>query len=367
MKKAVAFLVCLLFPCLMGSALSQTLSVTGKVTKIEKFGHARLDITFEDFLEAGFAFGDLVTVKTGSFEEDMPFFNGYYAESGESMIRGYPGQKNIALCINYGNFADTAGVSVGDAVTLALKEKAGALAVQQAFNLVYTNDRADYDSDEIFANFRSVRAGRIGEGKLYRSASPVNHAYGRNIIANRLIREAGIRSVMNMADTDEGILKYPTYEDFDSAYYMDLVRNGHVIALGMPIDFSSDAFAKGMVRGLTFLAGQEPPYLVHCTESKDRAGLCLMLLEALMGASEEEITEDYLASYINYYHLDPDRDAPLLEVIAEKNVLRMLRTLAGTGENGDLADADLSRAAENYLLSHGMEEKAMRTLMEKLQ
>ncbi|MBO4367321.1 MAG: tyrosine-protein phosphatase [Clostridia bacterium] len=366
MKKLVSLFLCFALLSLAVSVCAESTAVTGKVTEIEKYGHARLDITIDDFNAAGFALGDIVTVKTGSFEGEMPYFDGYYVDNGEYMVRAYPGHENIAVCINYGSFADTAGIAVGDEVTIELKEKGGTLAFQQINALTYTDLRADYESDEIFANFRSVKVGDIGEGKLYRSASPVNDEHSRSATANRLIEEAGIRAVMNMADTDEEVLQHASREGFDSAYYMDLYRSGHVIALGMPILFTTGAFAESIVKGLTFLSGEETPFLVHCTEGKDRAGFGSMILEALMGASEEEIVSDYLASYINYYHLDPAEDAEKLEMIAEKNVREMLRAVAGLEKGASLKGVDLAAAAESYLTAHGMEPAAIEALKDKL-
>ena len=89
-------------------------SVTGKVLEIEKYGHALLDITIEDFNAAGFDLGDIIMVTAGNYTGDMPYFNGYYVDRDEYMVRAYPGQTYIAVCINYGRFADTAGVDVGD-------------------------------------------------------------------------------------------------------------------------------------------------------------------------------------------------------------------------------------------------------------
>ena len=134
-------------------------SVTGKVLEIEKYGHAQLDITIEDFNAAGFDLGDIITVTAGNYTGNMPYFNGYYVDRDEYMVRAYPGQTYIAVCINYGRFADTAGVDVGAPVTLTLKEKAGAIDLQEINNLVYRNDRAAFPSDEVFANFRPVTVG----------------------------------------------------------------------------------------------------------------------------------------------------------------------------------------------------------------
>ena len=367
MKKLISLLACCFLLSMPLFVSAENVSVTGKVADIEKYGHAKLDITIEVFNAAGFELGDIVTVKAGSYEGDMPYFDGYYADSGDYMVRAYPGHENIAVCINYGKFAETAGVGIGDEVTITLKEKAGELATQQLHSMVYTDDRADYDSDEIFANFRPILAGGIGEGKLYRSASPVNNKRGRSAIASKLAEQAGVNAVMNMADTDEDLAAYADQEGFESIYYMDLVRNGHVIALGMRINFTSDEFAESIVKGLTFLSGQEPPFLVHCNEGKDRAGFGSMILEALMGASEEEIVADYMTSYTNYYHLDPVADAEKTDMIAEKNVREMLRAVAGLEKGASLADVNLADAAENYLTAHGMEADAIETLKEKLQ
>ena len=132
------------------------ITVTGKVTEIQKHGHVELDITIEDFVLSGFDLGDIIAVKAGTFEGDLPYLSGYYTDRGEGLVRAYPWKDCIALCINYGSFAEMASLSVGDPVSLSLKEKAGALALQEASNLVYSLDRADYASDEIFANFRPI-------------------------------------------------------------------------------------------------------------------------------------------------------------------------------------------------------------------
>ena len=155
--------------------------VTARIAEIEHFGHALLDLTVGEFLNAGFSLGDLVTVSAGSFQADMPFLNGYYVESGEYMVRAFPGDTHIAVCLNYGRFDEAAEIAPGDSVTIRMREKAGALALQESSGLVASRSRADYASDEEFANFRAIVPGR-----LYRSASPL-----QNPAADSLIRAEG--------------------------------------------------------------------------------------------------------------------------------------------------------------------------------
>lgn len=349
-----------------GSFAEGNPSVTGRVMEIEKYGHALLDVSIADFHAAGFALGDVVTVRAGSYTGDMPYFDGYYVDHGGFMVRAYPGHENIAVCINYGKFAETAGIGIGDEVSIALKEKGGELAAQEISSLVYTNERADYESDEVFANFRMITAGGIAEGRLYRSASPIDNEYCRAAVSNRMAEAAGVCSVMNMASTREEIEQFALEEGFASQYYKNLYDAGHVIALSMPINFTSDEFAQGIVEGFTFLAGHEPPYLVHCTEGKDRAGFASMLLEALMGASADEMTADYMLSYRNYYGVTAQSDPVKYDMIIDKNITEMLSFLAGVKKGAPLDDVDFAAAAENYLTAHGMDKEMVDLLKERL-
>ena len=362
MKKLISLLLALsllaLLPCL--AAAEEPVSVTGQVTAVEKYGHALLDVSIEDFLAAGFSLGDVVTVTAGTYEGDMPFFNGYYVENGGYMVRAYPGHEFIAVCINYGKFAETAGIDVGDPVTITLKTPGGALTVQEINSLTYTNDPADYASDEVFANWRAITLGAIGEGRLYRSCSPVDNQYNRAAVANALAEAAGIRTVLNLADTAEELQAHTEEEGFASDYYMSL----DILPLGMPINFTSEEFGNYIAQGLTFMASGEAPYLVHCTEGKDRAGFTAMVLEALMGATLEEIEADYMLSYVNYYHIDPEADAEKYVMLMEKNIVPMVQALAGEG--ADLAAVDLAAAAESYLLAHGMTAEATKPQVAKI-
>lgn len=350
MKKTAALVLALLLILVLVPAWAE--GVTGKVVEIEKYGHAVLDITIEDFAKAGFDLGDVVTVTAGTFTGDMPYLNGYYVDKDEYMLRAFPGHTRIALCVNYGKFAEAAGVGVGDTVTLTMKEKAGALALQEISNLVFSDDRANYPSNEAYANFRA-----LAEGRLYRSVSPVDTNTSRAACADQFSRAVGIQAVMNVAFTEAEVAAFFEAEDFASPYYRELFEAGRVIVLGMPVSFSSDEFAEGLVKGFTFLAEHEGPYLVHCVDGKDRTGFAALVLEALMGWNEEAIIADYMRSYVNLYGVQPGTEK--YQMIAEKNAVEMLRGLAREGMS-------LQAAAEAYLTDHGMAEEALKALEEKL-
>lgn len=95
MKKIKYILVSLTTICIIAFSLSACSSeseaereepVTGSVIEIEDFGHAQLDITIEEFTDAGYELGDVVTVTFEDHEADMPYFDGYYSDSGEHFL-----------------------------------------------------------------------------------------------------------------------------------------------------------------------------------------------------------------------------------------------------------------------------------------
>ncbi|MFZ5859263.1 MAG: tyrosine-protein phosphatase, partial [Spirochaetota bacterium] len=278
----------------------------------------------------------------------------------DPLVRAYPGQTNIAVCINYGKLNVVAQVDVGSKFTIMLSRPGAYLTQYEIRRLVRSNKREDYTSDEVFANFRNIALGGIAKGVLYRSSSPIDNQLGRAAFADRLIKEAGVRTVVNLSDSADNMKNYLAAKDFVSPYYAALAGSNQVIFLNMNLAFASDEFRANVIKGLVFMAEHNGPYLVHCTEGKDRTGFFAALVEALMGASKDEIVEDYMQSYINYYGVKKGTDQYTL---ISQDVLGMLKVIAGTN---DLDKADLAADAKSYLLQGGMKAEQIEALKAKL-
>lgn len=333
---------------LSSDSIYKNTKIAATVTEIEKYGHASTDVLIEDFYKAGFKTGDMVTaIFNNGFVIEAPFLDGYYVDNGNPLVRAYPGHTNIAVCINYGKLNQVADVEVGDKVTIMLTGPEEYKLQYEIRKLERTNNRDDYSSDEVFANFRNITIGNLAKGILYRSSSPVNNELGRASFADNLIKTAKINTVVNLADSKENIESYIAAQDFASPYYAQLYKNNKVLPLNMGLAFASEEFKASIIKGLVFMSENQGPYLFHCTEGKDRAGYFASLVEALMGASKDEIVNDYMRSYINYYGVEEGTDK--YKLISE-DVLAMLKVIAGP----DLDNAELALAAENYLLSGGM-------------
>ena len=122
------------------------------------------------------------------------------------------------------------------------------------------------------------------------------------------------------------------------------------------MNFNDLEFKDKLVKGLTAMANNEGPYLVHCVEGKDRTGFVLIVLESLLGTTYNDMVNDYMKTYDNYYSITIDTDKERYETIKEKNLDVMLYHIIGdTKKEKDLSNiSDYSLYTKNYLLSIGM-------------
>ncbi len=344
-----------------------------------QYGNIYCDCTAEKFIAMGFTWGDLVKVKFLDQELVLPVVPTYaYVDSGKAAIimgktdTGAP-TGYLSFAINMGNFAQTYGIAAKQTdedgnwwwtanegvtfpmeITFELAEAGGYMAEYLLRELQRTNVREDYAglTDEEFANFRAIATTGMGAGVLYRSSSPINPELGRNAYADAAIKNAGVKTIVNLADSSGDAVGY---EGFAESYY----AQQNIIYLSLGVDFQSADFQKGLAEGLRFMAANKGPYLIHCTEGKDRAGFVSALLECFMGASYEEVVADYMVTYYNYYGVE--KGSEKYNAFAESNIIKSLQQAFGVA---DLAAADLKAEAAEYLKAIGLtdsETAALRT------
>jgi hypothetical protein len=332
-------------------------SLTAPVEEDEDFGSVYIMITTDEFSARGFAFGDScdLVFSNGFTLEDVPYYIGYYTRSGLPLIVGYPGTPYIAVCYNSGeSMWKKSGCKAGDTVTVTCREKGKYLSVQESMAMTYEDDRALYDSDEMFANYRVMKGGALAENSFYRGVSPVDNRHNRAAFANALIERDGIRFILDLADTEAKIRGYMDKDDFRSDYAAGLLAEGKIAALGLDNAFGSDYFKKALAGGLRAMTGQEGPCYIHCLEGKDRTGFVCLLLEALCGANYGEIRDDYMASFANYYRLTPDSDRQKYDMVVHLDLNDMLLFLPGVEGETFTEDMTFTENAKAYLLDAGM-------------
>ena len=344
-----------------------------------EYGGVYIKIAIDDFNALGFSFGDSIdlTFDNGKKLEDIPYYNGYYVDAGEPLLIGYPGYEYIKATINYGQdlwdeFSLKAPANVEglwkkavleehNTATITLHEKGKYLPIQEASDIHYFDERERYDSDAMFANFRSMNLGKLKRDVIYRSASPCDNQHNRAPYVDALIKEAGVKTILDLADNEVKIEKYIARDDFASPYFLSLYDSDQVIPIALNMNYLSDDFGMKIVQGFNLMAEKEGPYLIHCTEGKDRTGFVAMLIEALAKASYEEIEADYMKTYANYYRIDKSNDKEKYQIILERNLDGMIAFMVNDA-GIDFKNCDLSIYAENYLQRCGMSEEQIQAL-----
>lgn len=382
MKKIIT-IIFLLVSILLLSSCSKKIKISDKdISHEEKFGGIYIEITIENFNNLGFSFGDSVniTFTNGYKLEDLPYYNGYYTDTGEALLVGYPGYPYIRAGINNGaDLFEIAKLTASDKATIELKEKGKYLQIQEALDIHYTDTQGDIP-DIVFANFRNIKVGNLKEGILYRSASPVDNQHKRASVVDRLIKDK-VNTIINLSDNDGELIEHINKSDFNSPYFLSIYNNHNVVALSMNMNFKSTGsneevpqlftefnntiFQDKLIQGLRFMISHDGPYLIHCVEGKDRTGFVCMVLEALASASYDEIISDYMITYDNYYGINLDTYPSKYKIIKEKNIDEMLRTIIGD-DNVDITKANYSSYITNYLTSKGMTLEEVNTLKAKL-
>lgn len=344
---------------------------------LSKFGNIKLMtdgrvMNRNDLDAAGIEYGDVITVSFLDQQIDMPVVSEFSeVDAGVTMLR--EDEQEAEIAINMGDFASeyiadksnfedgsfawTYKKGISDVTFhISLKDKGGFYAEYGYDSLVYSDERSDFPdlTDEQFANFRAIGTTGMGRDVLYRGASPVDPKRSRNAYADAACKKHGIATVMNLADSEDEVKAFPGY---DETY----CSTTDYIALSMGLAFEDRDFRGKLAKGLRYITQKEGPYYVHCTEGKDRAGVVSALLECLMGATYDEVVDDYMVTYYNYYGITSDDER--YGKIVNDNIAATLKTMYGVD---DLTTADLAAEAEEYCKDIGLTDDEIATLKANL-
>ena len=338
-------------------------SISGTVTGDLQFGKAITSLDKEDLDAAGIELGDSVDLSfsNGYSLTDVAYLSGYYLKRGATILVAYQGSGIVTIATSSGDFWTPSGLADGDTVQISLNTKGKYLTTETNLSQSYSTDAADYASEETFANFRTLTGGSLKKGLLYRGASPVNDIYGRASIASSLMERAGIEFELDLADSAEEFAAFEQEEGFDSDYAASLYENGDVATLDMGADYGADAYKTSLGEGLRQMVANGGKAYIHCTEGKDRTGFVCCLLEALAGATPDEMRADYMQTYENYYGINATDTPEAYELVVANYFEPFLEDLSGT--TGDaLESADYVAGAKAYLAECGLSDAEIEQL-----
>ncbi len=353
----------------MGTTTDADKPDTGEIGVIEntEFGQIYIDLTNEEFAALGFEYGDSVDISfdNGKSVENVPYHSGYYCQIGDLILCAYPGYPHVTLARNFGDSTwEEFEVDENSKVRVTLNTRGAYKENQELYSIKYSDDRNDYDSDEIFANFRAMKGGNIKENMFYRSASPCDSEHGRALYSNALIKDAGVKYVLNLADSKEEEMEYRNSGDYDTEYYENLADSGNVNFMNMNANFKGDGYSKIIAEAFYAMTEHEGPYLIHCMEGKDRTGFVCALILALAGADRDEIVDDYMITFNNYYGITEESDPAKYNAIISTYLDSFLAHICGVEDGSNVTQEQLQTGAENYLKDGGLTDEQIKEVVE---
>ena len=333
------------------------------------FFYTVAEINGEDLEKLGFSLGDSIDLSfsNGKTFTDVPYHNGYYVKVGGLVAVAYPGIPGISIAYNLGNgtFKEFE-LSEDDMVTITLHEKGKYLKEQELFSQTHSDDPNEFPSIEVFCNFRPLEGGKLKKNLIYRSASMTNNSTNRASYVDDLLEKYGIRTVVDLSDTEETLAEYRAKEDWNSDYFDKLNKNGDVLIVGLNVNPASESFRKQLSETIYEMVHREGPYLINCTEGKDRTGYAASLLEALAGSTYEEIRTDYLKTYEYFYNITEENSPESVQAAIDASFDPIMEIMFCTEEGDDIHTLDYAEKARVFCRNAGLTDTQIDEIVEAI-
>ena len=334
------------------------------VEGINRFGNISSNISEDTFRAAGFDEGDIITVQIGDEIIDMPFVMKYTdVKKGETLL--IPNKGKMEMWVSMGSFAEIYKIarrsknntwifpegSSEKSVTLSMKQKAGYLESyeirEKLAELKPIPVKMPGQSEEEFANFREVSTTGIKRDTLFRSSSPINNREGRCKAADNCIKAHGINHIINLYDTKE-------QAEATEGYWNTYASKIDTVYIDMGLDYTGSGFGRNIANVMEYIAQHEGKYVLHCVIGEHRTGAVCIIISALMGASYNELVDDYMKTCYNLYGVKPGTKQ--YDLLVDDNVNAILQNIL---DIEDPKNADLQNLVTNFVLSTGITEETL--------
>ena len=245
--------------------------------------------------------------------------------------------------------------------------KTGNVSNQYTFHVSAADDSSSLNSDEVSANFRNVKAGKIGAFNLFRSQHPANGST-RSFYANKLAEENAINTVLNLSDSDKKLNSYfrkyknKKYKIKYPYYYKALYDKGNVYTANISSLYRASSYQKKTVQCMRFISRRKGPYLVHCEVGRDRTAFVILVIECLMGATYTYMLNDDAKTYMNR----EGKSYVEARKISVPRLNEIFQYITGKPKNTNWGKVNLRQCAELYLKKGGMTPAEINALKRNL-
>ncbi len=346
---AVAFLaIAVSYAFAPDSECNTPTELSGTITRKDaSFSAYATSITVEEVLDAGYRMDDSIVLHIDGYGD-------LAATVTYNMAMNYPGIPflNVYLEKEYANIGWLMvdhDFDIGNEISVSYVGHGHPEDFEKKSEPYKTRDMCA--RDEEFCNFREVMAGDIAPGRLYRSVGTFGDTVYSDTV-NTLYEEHGIESIIALNRTEESLVQ--DIERGADSYAYTLFGNGHVFAgnYGDLLYLTPDDF-RAVLDAVKDLDG---PIGVMCQYGKDRTGQVIAFLELFMGATVDEVLDDFYASFYNingvekgtpeYDRLMRDYGSRIVMMICDD---RCWNDSAGYGWDLDIRSVDPVECTERYM------------------
>ncbi len=278
-------------------------TLTATITEDGAYGSLVLDIRMDDLRSIGADYGyDLnLTYK----DVQKPCFiskNWNGIPACMIFINHTTTTGTVVISLYEGDIKKELGMQVGDTFTLSVKGIDKFYPQIPRYLAGGSAYREDYSTDAQYSNYRSMTAGGLDSGLFFRSASPFMDYDDRYKYVDQYFEDNNIQYMIALDQTEEQIAEF--VEKHPDTYSSALFNQDKVHAFSASPAVFSHPDEIRQVLDLIMDAPVGDSIGIFCERGKDRTGVYAAIIEALAGASYDEIRSDFLLSHCNYYFIE---------------------------------------------------------------
>ena len=300
-----------------------------------------------------FSLGDSVDIIIGKKTlRNIPYHSGLYCKMFDTVLVHV--NEKIYFAIRHGNAMREYGLHIGEEIFIRLNKRKYYWEKENAYSFEEKEDRTQYADEESFANFRPLFDGKLA---FYRSSSPFDDAYHRAFSVQQCVEKYGIKTIINMADTEDDFAKIFGALNDESR---DILNMCDIYPIGDDSGLYSHEFEESILKAMRIVIDAKTPCLIHCRAGKRRSGFVCAILQALYGMDDYEITADYMVSYKNNNGVTYEDNPARYDYLRDDTIKKILIHI--NGKNLD----NLFNTTKSYLARIGLTDLEISTLIAKL-
>lgn len=311
---AVAILAAVIVIIIAGNSLNISANTINCGVAKTNNSSVTLNISMAQLAEKNIEIGDSVNIKfnTGYNVEDVAILNGEFLNTGRHVI--IVGDENSKPVFQIQNIEDTWGKASLDENSVAqfsLCSKAKFKSLNDALKRPLLTDTQ---------NVRSIRGGNLKLLDVFR-ASESKTSGQLNAISKEFMKQISIKNTINLSDNSYGVTCFNI----------------------------KDVNCNKLVCDTLFALVKNNSSTLLWSTNEDLTAYTCAIIEAIGGASYDEIVADYMETYKNYYGITKDETPQEYEAVKTWHIDAFLHQLTKTPSDFDLHRSNFAYDAEMYL------------------